>query len=179
MSGSIRTIFCAAVLAASAIAATPAMAQFWQCAPFARSISGIDIRGNAGTWWAQAEDRYDRGQLPQAGAVVVLKPYADMRVGHVAMVSKIVSAREVLVTHANWSRRGQVERNVRMVDVSDAGDWSQVRVWYAGSGDLGTTVYPAYGFIYAKDAPAGADAPAPQVASTRMADVGAVIRALR
>lgn len=35
------------------------------------------------------------------------------------------------------SRRGQIERNVRVVDVSSAGDWSMVRVWYAPIGDLG------------------------------------------
>ena len=38
---------------------------------------------------------------------------------------------------------------MRAVDVSAAGDWSQVKVWYAPQGGLGTTPYPARGFIYA------------------------------
>ena len=41
--------------------------------------------------------------------------------------------------------------------MSPAGDWSQVKVWYAPTGDLGTTVYPTKGFIYA-DAAASSDA---------------------
>jgi hypothetical protein len=39
--------------------ATPAAAVL-QCVPYARAQSGIEIRGNAGTWWAQAEGRYAR-----------------------------------------------------------------------------------------------------------------------
>src|SRR3546814_5614904 len=29
-----------------------------QCVPFARAASGIQIYGDAWTWWGQAEDRY-------------------------------------------------------------------------------------------------------------------------
>lgn len=133
--------------------ATPATAQFWQCAPYAREISGIQIRGNANTWWGQAAGRYDRGDRPTVGAVLSFKSTRRMRVGHVAMVSAVVSAREVLLTHANWSRRGGVERNVRAVDVSPAGDWSEVKVWYAPQGGLGTSAYPTNGFIYSGHAP--------------------------
>jgi hypothetical protein len=39
------------------------------------------------------------------------------------------------------------------VDVSAANDWSEVRVWYAPLGDLGTTVWPVEGFIYASGKP--------------------------
>jgi surface antigen len=78
---------------------------------------------------------------------------ARMPLGHVAMVSKVVSAREVLLTHANWSRRGGIERNVRAVDVSAAGDWSEVKVWFAPNGDLGTSTYPVNGFIYSNGEP--------------------------
>lgn len=140
----------ATLLFASVFGITPASAQFWQCAPYARMVSGIDIHGNAGTWWGQAAGRYDRGAAPEVGSVMVLKPYAKMRIGHVAMVSQIVSSREIKVTHANWSRRGGVERDVRVVDVSPAGDWSEVKVWYASMRDVGTTSYPAFGFIYPK-----------------------------
>ena len=128
--------------------ATPASAQFWQCAPYAREISGIQIRGNANTWWGQAAGRYGRGHSPEVGSVLSFKSTRRMRVGHVAMVSQIVSDREVLLTHANWSRRGGIERNVRAVDVSAAGDWSMVKVWYGPQGGLGTSSYPTNGFIY-------------------------------
>lgn len=152
----------ALVLSCSLMAATPAMAQFWQCVTFARKISGIDIHGNANTWWSQAKGRYDRGHDPKVGAVLAFAASGRMRMGHVAMVSKVVSDHEVLVTHANWSHPGQVETNVRVVDVSDAGDWSRVKVWYAPQGGLGTTVYPTKGFIYSGDAPAVADDDADQ-----------------
>ncbi|MBB4085743.1 CHAP domain-containing protein [Sphingomonas carotinifaciens] len=133
--------------------ATPAAAQFWQCAPYAREISGIDIHGNANTWWGQAEGRYERGHTPQAGSVLAFEATRRMRVGHVAMVSRVVSEREVLLTHANWSRRGGIERDVRAIDISPNNDWSQVKVWYGPNGGLGTSSYPTKGFIYAGHAP--------------------------
>ncbi len=149
------------------MSAAPAAAQFWQCAPFAREVSGIQIRGNANTWWGQAAGRYARGHAPKIGAVLSFQSTRRMRVGHVAMVSQIVSEREVLLTHANWSRRGGIERDVRAVDVSAAGDWSMVKVWYAPQQGLGTSSYPTDGFIYADEAPQADDemdgAPAPVV----------------
>lgn len=148
-----------------------AEARYLQCAPFAREVSGIDIHGNANTWWSQAAGRYERGQAPVQGAVMAFKAVRSMPVGHVAMVSKIVSDREVLLTHANWSRRGGIERDVRAVDVSPAGDWSQVRVWYAGNRDLGTTVYPLAGFIYSGKAPAQT---APALPTMTIATVAAI-----
>ena len=149
------TVRFALMVSCGLLSATAAQAQFWQCAPYAREISGIEIRGNANTWWGQAAGRYDRGDTPKVGAVLSFQPTRRMRVGHVAMVSQIVSDREVLLTHANWSRRGGVERNVRAIDVSPAGDWSMVKVWYAPQGGLGTSTYPTDGFIYSGRAPQG------------------------
>ena len=145
----------ALVVACTLMTAMPAQAKnrFWQCAPYAREISGVDIHGNAWTWWSQAEGRYERGDTPQVGAVMSFQRTRRMPLGHVAMVSRVVSDREVLLTHANWSRPGGVERNVRAVDVSPEGDWSEVKVWFAPIGGLGTSVYPVNGFIYADDAP--------------------------
>lgn len=124
----------------------------WECVPVARALSGIEIRGNANTWWSQAEGRYSRGNAPKRGAVLTFKPHGAMQMGHVAAVSKVVDDRTILVTHSNWSpiggRRGQIERDVKVIDVSDAGDWSRVRVWFAPTGELGTTAYPVHGFIY-------------------------------
>ena len=123
-----------------------------ECVPIARQQSGIQIYGDAHTWWGQADGRYARGNMPRKGAVLAFKPHGAMTLGHVAAVSKIIDDRTILVTHANWSviggRRGQVERNVRIIDVSETGDWSQVRVWYAPLEDLGTTHWPMHGFIY-------------------------------
>lgn len=141
-----------------AVGAAPAMAQFWQCVPYARSVSGIQLRGNANTWWGQAAGRYARGHAPKAGAVLSFAASGRMPMGHVAMVSEVVSEREVRLIHANWSHPGRVETDVRAVDVSAAGDWSRVKVWYAGNGGLGTTSYVANGFIYADGAPDAQDA---------------------
>jgi surface antigen len=155
----------ALVAACALMTAAPAQAKsmFWQCATYAREVSAVKIRGNAWTWWNQAEGRYQRGETPKLGAVMSFKKTARNPFGHVAMVSGIVSDREVLLTHANWSRPGGIERNVRAVDVSAAGDWSEVRVWFAPVGGLGTRSYPVNGFIYSDDAPAGAFE-APQMA---------------
>ena len=46
-----------------------------------------------------------------------------------------------------------------MRDVSESGDWSAVRVWFAPLGDLGSTAWPVQGFIYPGAAPAELAAP--------------------
>ncbi len=123
-----------------------------QCVPYARKVSGIQLYGDAHTWWDQAAGRYARGSHPKVGAVMAFRPYGAMQLGHVAAVSRVIDSRTVLLRHANWSpidgRRGQPEDNVRAVDVSPANDWSEVRVWYAPLGGLGTTHWPVEGFIY-------------------------------
>jgi surface antigen len=125
---------------------------YLQCVPYARQVSGIQLYGDAHTWWDQAAGRYDRGSIPRTGAVMSFHPYGAMRLGHVAMVSRVIDSRTVLLRHANWSpingMRGQREDDVRAVDVSDANDWSEVRVWFAPIQDLGTTHWPVDGFIY-------------------------------
>ena len=144
-----------------------AHAESWQCAPFARFMSGISLFGDAWTWWEQAANKYARGFTPTSGSVLVFKPYGSMSRGHVAVVSQVLTDRIIQVTHANWSpvngARGTVEKDVTVVDVSQAGDWSQVKVWYDPSGNLGNTVYPTYGFIYQ----------AAQAAAQKFADVQA------
>jgi surface antigen len=158
MVGTLRTILAAS---AFAIAATPSFAlvfpepparSHWECVPFARALSGIEIYGDAWSWWDQADGRYRRGHRPKVGAVLAFAPHGGMQLGHVAVVSEVIDARTITVTHANWSPingvRGQVERDVEVRDVSEDGDWSAVRVWYAPLGDLGTTAWPINGFIY-------------------------------
>ena len=125
---------------------------YLECVPYAREVSGIRIFGDAHTWWGQAEGRYQRGDKPRVGAVMAFAPHGNMQLGHVAAVSRVIDSRTVLLRHANWSpingRRGQIENDVRAMDVSDANDWSAVRVWYAPIQALGGTPWPVRGFIY-------------------------------
>ncbi|WP_138919418.1 CHAP domain-containing protein, partial [Oceanicola sp. S124] len=44
-------------------------ARVW-CVPFARNLSGVDIRGNARTWWSQAQDSFGVSKTPAVGAVM-------------------------------------------------------------------------------------------------------------
>ena len=122
---------------------------YWQCVTFARLLSGIQIFGDAWTWWRQAVDNFRTGDAPEAGSVLVFQPHGRMSRGHVAVVSDILTERVIRVTHANWGgSRGRVEENVTVVDVSSEGDWSRVKVWYNPINNLGSTVYPTYGFVY-------------------------------
>ncbi len=140
------------------------------CVPFARSDSGIALSGNAWQWWDHAAGVYARGHVPEVGSVMAFRSNPRMRLGHVAVVSQVINHREVEIDQANWwgpGERGGVARNVPVVDVSEANDWSAVRVGLGRSGDFGA-VYPTYGFIY--DRPddgvilATAHAPAPEPA---------------
>jgi len=123
-----------------------------ECVPFARAASGIQIYGDAWTWWDQADGKYRRGTVPKPGAVMVFAKTSRLPLGHVAVISRVVTSRVVMVTHANWSRfdgeRGHAEQDVTLTDVSRDNDWSQVMVWYRDRDGLGSTTYPVYGFIY-------------------------------
>jgi surface antigen len=138
-------IFVLGAMAPAAKAGEP----YWQCVTFARMFSGIEIFGDAHTWWSQARDRFQTGERPRTGSVLAFQPVGRMSRGHVAVVSEVLTDRVIRVTHANWGgSRGKVEENVTVVDVSDRGDWTAVKVWYNPINDLGTTVYPTHGFIY-------------------------------
>jgi len=123
-------------------------ASILQCVPYARRVSGIQIFGDASGWWDKAEGHYARGRQPQRGSILAFRATGAMPGGHVAMVSRVIGQRQVLLDHANWSYRGGIERDVLAEDVSDENDWSQVRVWYGPSGQLGSRTNPAFGFIY-------------------------------
>lgn len=159
----VRPAQLAPALAATALAAAlPAEASLLdyvgQCVPFARAASGIEIYGDAWTWWDKAEGRYRRGHEPRVGAVIVFSKTGQLRLGHVAVVSRVVEKRVVMLTHANWSRiggeRGHAEQDVTLHDVSPRNDWSMVKVWYRDSNGLGGSVYPVDGFIYGDARPA-------------------------
>ncbi len=141
---------------------------YLQCVGYARQATGMQIYGNAWTWWAGAEGKYDKGNDPRPGAVMVFRSQGKMRHGHVAVVSQVITERYIQISHANWSpingRRGQVEENVNVMDVSPNNDWSQVKVWYGPLSDFGTTVYTTYGFIYNKEAGPRPYTPTPEFA---------------
>jgi hypothetical protein len=118
-----------------------------QCVPFARDISGIQIRGDAHTWWAQAAGRYPRGNRPAAGAVLSLHSYAGPDRGHLAVVARVVNDRLIIVDHANWHNSGEVTLSAPVRDESDANDWTLVRIWNAERGEWGARLTPAHGFI--------------------------------
>lgn len=139
----------AAFLTFFAVVALPTAAQArLQCVTYARQISDVQISGNARDWWSNAAGTYDRGQQPKAGAVLAFSGTRAMPYGHVAVVRKVVDDRHILIDHANWSGPGMVEKGVMAVDVSAAGDWSEVRVWYAPTKSVGLRASPAHGFIY-------------------------------
>jgi surface antigen len=117
------------------------------CVPFAREGSGIAIYGDAYTWWDQAHGRYGEYDTPRVGSVMVLIGYAGPKHGHLAVVRRIVSDREIRVDHANWLNDGNVYLNTPVVDVSDDNDWSAVRVWNPRDNRLGAGTYHVQGFI--------------------------------
>jgi hypothetical protein len=122
------------------------------CVPFARMATGMTISGNGGRWWHNAAGLYQRGHEPERGAILAMPGSGTMHLGHVAVVSRVLNDRQIEVDHANWGgpglRRGQVLRGALVVDVSDRGDWSAVRVQVGHDRtQLGRT-YPVQGFIY-------------------------------
>lgn len=163
--------------------AGPSLPAYLQCVPYARQVSGIGIYGDAHTWWGQAEGRFAKGRTPRPGAVMAFKPHGNMRLGHVAAVSRVIDSRTVLIRHANWSpingRRGQIEDDVRAIDVSPANDWSEVRVWFAPTQALGGTHWPVHGFIYNRK-PEGPSGMGVASRLARVADpIGRIIAALK
>jgi surface antigen len=146
-----------------------------ECVPYARRVSGIQLTGDAYTWWDEAAGRYGRGHQPEGGSVLNFRNNGRMRLGHVAVVTEVVNRREVLVTQANWGgpgfTRGGVSTGISVVDVSPNNDWTAVRMALGHSATYGS-VYPTYGFIYGhQSAPttqlADASGPAPQILTDR------------
>ncbi len=121
-----------------------------QCVPFARAESGIALKGNAAIWWDEAEGVYARGHAPEPGSILNFRANSTMRLGHVAVVTRVINAREIEIDHAHWAGSG-VSRNILVADVSPANDWTSVRVALGHGATLGST-YPTYGFIYNRPA---------------------------
>lgn len=116
------------------------------CAPFARALSGVRLYGDAWQWWQEASGRYPRTAWPEVGAVLVLRRSARLPDGHVAVVSRLLGPRQVLLIQANWVPERLTEDQLA-VDVSPGNDWTAVRIWWPPTGALGSHTYAAYGFI--------------------------------
>jgi hypothetical protein len=126
-----------------------------ECAPFARALTGVTLRGDAADWWEKAAGRYQRARSPALGAIMVLRRSDRLPHGHVAVVSRVISGRQVLVTQANWVHH-RISADQPVIDVSPGNDWSMVRVWWPPSDQMGVTDYAVRGFIL-PDRPASHD----------------------
>jgi len=141
------------------------IAQHIQCVPHARKVSGIPIRGDAHTWWPQAEGRYTRSKdTPKVGSVMVLSKTDRLKFGHVAVVKRVIDDRTIEVEHANWGgtlpERKIVYTRMPVKDTSDNNDWSRARFFNYPSGTFGRN-YRVSGFI---------------LPNMTLADVGDVVR---
>jgi hypothetical protein len=118
-----------------------------ECVPYARTRSGVQLFGNAGTWWVSADGRYTKSRMPLLGSVIVLTGYAGPGRGHVGVVSGMISAREIRIDHANWLGDGAIYLDDPVADVSPDNRWTEVRVWNARARSWGTKTYLVEGFI--------------------------------
>ena len=129
----------------------PYQGALMQCVPYARQVSGIDITGDAWSWWDGAAGKYDRGHQPRFMAVLVLSRTQRLKLGHVAVVMDIMGPRQIRVTHANFGSepvsRRVIYDSMPVADVSPDNDWSLVRFWNYQAQAWGI-LYPASGFIY-------------------------------
>jgi hypothetical protein len=127
-----------------------------QCVPYARRVSGVEIFGDAHTWWDRSVPRYQRGGIPQEGAVLVLSKTKKMTHGHVAVVKDVIDSRQINVTHSNWGNdtksRRALYHSMRVQDISPNNDWTNLRFWNDIDGVFGFP-YKARGFIYPHAAP--------------------------
>lgn len=117
-----------------------------ECAPFARALTGVSLSGDGADWWWKAEGRYARSRMPEVGSILVYRRSSRLPHGHVAVVSAVLSRRQIMVTQANWVHH-RVTEDQLVLDVSPDGDWSRVRVWWPPANQMGTTEYDIFGFI--------------------------------
>ena len=117
------------------------------CVEYARARSGLAVFGDARLWWARAKNLYARMTMPMEDTVMVFSGSKRLKKGHVAVVTNIVSKREIRVDQANWQNHGEIDHATPVLDVSAKNDWSKVRVWDMRSNGFGAHVYAISGFI--------------------------------
>src|SRR5271167_4253957 len=62
-----------------------------ECVPFARALTGVQLRGAAEDWWQEAAGRYQRASSPAVGSILVLGRSGRLPDGHVAVVTRVLS----------------------------------------------------------------------------------------
>src|ERR1700722_19212778 len=67
------------------------------CVPFARALSGIHLRGDAAVWWWRDGGRDVQGNVPEVGSVMVFAQASRLPRGHLSVVSRVMSRRQILV----------------------------------------------------------------------------------
>jgi hypothetical protein len=117
------------------------------CVEYARLRSGLAVFGDAKHWWERARNLYARAAHPAEDAVMVFSGSKRLKRGHVAVVTEVVSDREIIVDHANWQNKRELDLGTPVLDVSPNNDWSMVRVWDIPSGQFGARTYAISGFI--------------------------------
>jgi hypothetical protein len=117
------------------------------CVEYARARSGLAVFGDAKFWWSRAKNLYARAATPVENAVMVFSGSKRLKDGHVAVVTNIISKREIQVDQANWQNHGEIDHATPVLDVSARNDWSKVRVWDMRSNGFGAHVYAISGFI--------------------------------
>jgi len=145
-----QSVLWGACLAAGLMAPTKS-SRAANCALYARAETGVALYGSAGGWWDEADGRYERGHVPAVGSILVFKRTPQIPSGHVAVVARVISTREILVDHANWYH-GTVSRGMSVIDTSSGHDWTSVAVINPPSGTHGRD-YPTYGFVYPRSGP--------------------------
>lgn len=71
-----------------------------QCVQYVRNVTGVNIKGNANTWYAQAKNKgYSTGSTPKVGAILVENHLSKH--GHVSKVVA-VEGNKITVTEANY-----------------------------------------------------------------------------
>jgi hypothetical protein len=148
-------LLCLALAACGGSGPNTGVAAPVECAPFARALTGVSLSGAAADWWREADGRYARSRSPEVGSLLVFRRSGRLPSGHVSVVSRVLSGRQILVTSANWLHH-RVTEDQPVLDVSEDGDWSVVRVWWPPTGQMGVTGYSVYGFIR-PDHPIGHD----------------------
>ncbi len=117
-----------------------------QCVPYARSRSGIQISGDAYTWWGKAKSK---GSKPYVGAVMSMPKQGGGPLGqsgHVAFVARVISSTEIIIDHANWDGQETRHLGVKVRDVS--GNWTSVNIENTPGSGYGPSAYTIDGFIY-------------------------------
>ena len=87
-----------------------------ECAPFARALTSVSLSGAAADWWQQAEGQLTRSQQPRVGSILVFRRSGRLPGGHVAVVSQVLSQRQIKVVQANWVHH-RVTEDQPVVDV--------------------------------------------------------------